>query len=168
MTELLPCPFCGKAPHTIPSGEGGKGLMIDCFTEGCVGPHTSYYNHATAIRVWNTRAIAQDARTLETERNEARGKLQASESVRNLLSSKLEKRTLAVSALEAENARMLAVVEAAKELIAVKTSTFKARNGREIGIEADDGEKCYIVHSDQIFTLESALSTLTNRGEGNG
>jgi hypothetical protein len=38
-------------------------------------------------------------------------------------------------------------------------STYRARNGREIGIQADDGEKCYIVHSDLIFALETALKS---------
>jgi hypothetical protein len=55
MDELKPCPFCNKPPITTPSGEGGKGLMIECLTEGCVNPHVSYYNHDVARTAWNTR-----------------------------------------------------------------------------------------------------------------
>lgn len=52
---VLACPFCGKPPETMGSGEGLRGLMIHCITDGCVNPHTSYYDHASAIRVWNRR-----------------------------------------------------------------------------------------------------------------
>lgn len=50
------------------------------------------------------------------------------------------------------------VIEAARRVVEAKMSTIKARNGREMGIEADDGEKCYAVHSDIMFDLETALS----------
>jgi hypothetical protein len=56
---------------------------------------------------------------------------------------------------------MQTISQAAADVIRVMTSTFKARNGRDVGIEADDGEKCYIVHSDQIFALERALKAET-------
>lgn len=52
---LLDCPFCGKPPVTLESGEGGRGLMIKCLTEGCVNPHVSYYDHKTAAHTWNRR-----------------------------------------------------------------------------------------------------------------
>lgn len=55
--------------------------------------------------------------------------------------------------------------EAAADLIATATDTYKARNGRTMGIEADDGEKCWIVHSDQIEALRLALSPKPT-GEG--
>jgi hypothetical protein len=55
MTRILPCPFCGCEPNTTPSGENGRGLMIECITGGCVNPHVSYYQHVVAIRVWNRR-----------------------------------------------------------------------------------------------------------------
>lgn len=54
--SIKPCPFCGKPPETMPSGEGERGLMIECITQGCVNPHTSYYDHASAIATWNARA----------------------------------------------------------------------------------------------------------------
>jgi hypothetical protein len=50
------------------------------------------------------------------------------------------------------------LLAAARDLLAGKCSTYKARNGREMGIEGDDGEKCWIVHSDLIAALETALS----------
>ena len=59
-----------------------------------------------------------------------------------------------------------ALRDAAKELLAGMSSTFRARNGRDVGIEADDGEKCWIVHSDLITGLEAALSRHADQGEG--
>jgi hypothetical protein len=53
--RILPCPFCGQEPMTSGSGEGQRGLMIECITSGCVNPHVSYYVHAAAIRAWNRR-----------------------------------------------------------------------------------------------------------------
>jgi len=46
---------------------------------------------------------------------------------------------------------------AATDLLAGMSGTFKARNGRDKGIEAEDGEKCWIVHSDLIEALRRAL-----------
>lgn len=56
--ELLPCPFCGSAPHVSPAGDG-TGVMIECTSEGCVNPHTSWYGDGLAARAWNTRALLQ-------------------------------------------------------------------------------------------------------------
>lgn len=52
---LLPCPFCGVLPEVFPSGDGGRGTMIECCTSGCVNPHTSYYGVGVAEAHWNTR-----------------------------------------------------------------------------------------------------------------
>jgi len=54
--------------------------------------------------------------------------------------------------------------KAAQALLDGLTSTYTARNGREVGIQGDDGEKCYIVHSDLVFDLRAALS-LAKGGE---
>lgn len=53
---ILPCPFCGSDPVTFSVGDQGRGLMIECETPGCVNPHVSYYDHATAHKVWNRRS----------------------------------------------------------------------------------------------------------------
>lgn len=55
---LEPCPFCGQPPIHFGSGEGGRGLMIECKTPGCVNPHVSYYDHDAAINAWNRRALS--------------------------------------------------------------------------------------------------------------
>lgn len=55
------------------------------------------------------------------------------------------------------------VIEAARTLLARKFANYKAANGREIGIEADDGEKCWIVHSEDVHALESALAAYDKR-----
>ena len=52
------CPFCGRAPATSKCGEDGKGLMIECVTDGCVKPHVSYYDHQSAARAWNRRSLS--------------------------------------------------------------------------------------------------------------
>lgn len=57
-------------------------------------------------------------------------------------------------ALEAEAARLRA---AARAVIDMRFSTYRARNGREISIEGDDGEKVWLVPSDAITHLEAAL-----------
>jgi len=54
-----------------------------------------------------------------------------------------------------------ALREAGQSVIDRMFSTYKARNGREVGIEGDDGEKCWIVHGDDIEGLRTALSKLT-------
>lgn len=51
------------------------------------------------------------------------------------------------------------VIAAARELLAAKCSTLK--NGK--GIEMEDGEKGYIIHSDNIFALESAVAVYDQR-----
>lgn len=47
--------------------------------------------------------------------------------------------------------------DAARELLDNLQHSYRARNGREVGIEADDGEKMYIIHSDSVDLLRSAL-----------
>jgi hypothetical protein len=53
------------------------------------------------------------------------------------------------------------LIKTAQNVITRKFCTYKARNGRDVGIEADDGEKCWIVHSDEISLLEGALRKAT-------
>ncbi len=54
---ILPCPFCGQPPIILSGGEHQLGLRIECETPGCVNPHVGYYDHQTAVRVWNMRAV---------------------------------------------------------------------------------------------------------------
>jgi len=54
-SRIKTCPFCGKPPLIGASGEGWRGLMIHCVTDGCLAPSTSYYDHESALRVWNRR-----------------------------------------------------------------------------------------------------------------
>lgn len=51
------------------------------------------------------------------------------------------------------------VITAARDLLAAKCSSLK--DGR--GIEMEDGEKGYIVHSDQMFALEAAVAEYDKR-----
>lgn len=55
------------------------------------------------------------------------------------------------------------VIEAARRVISEKFSQIKARNNRMVGVQADDGEKCFVVHSDAIFELENALAAYDKR-----
>lgn len=57
------------------------------------------------------------------------------------------------------DARAAALEEAARNLIAVRYDTYKARNGKLCSIEGDDGEKAWIVPFDAMADLESALSS---------
>ncbi|MCP1200094.1 hypothetical protein [Notoacmeibacter sp. MSK16QG-6] len=50
------------------------------------------------------------------------------------------------------------MVAAVDDVIDGRSSTFRARNGRNVGIKDDNGEKCWIVPSDEMFALESALA----------
>lgn len=52
-----------------------------------------------------------------------------------------------------------AVLEAAKDIIASRSSTYKAKNGRVMGIEDDSGEMMWIVPFDEMAALEAALTS---------
>jgi hypothetical protein len=59
--------------------------------------------------------------------------------------------------LQRVNAIRTRIHLAAKDVIDAKFSTYRARNGRDIGVEDESGEKCWIVPSDLISLLEGAL-----------
>lgn len=65
-----------------------------------------------------------------------------------------------VEALEPALPALEAAREAGSAVIDRKASTYKARNGREVGIQGDDGEMCWIVHSDEITQLEAATTQM--------
>jgi NTP pyrophosphatase (non-canonical NTP hydrolase) len=50
------------------------------------------------------------------------------------------------------------MAEAAQNVVDRMSGTYTARNGREVGIQGDDGEKCWIVHSDDVERLRAALA----------
>ena len=54
-------------------------------------------------------------------------------------------------------ARVAELEGAGEAILERMTSTYQARNGRHVGIQGDDGEKCWIVHSDEIQGLRNAL-----------
>src|SRR6185312_4635837 len=51
------------------------------------------------------------------------------------------------------------VVEAARELLAARFETFKARNGRMVGVQDDSGEKVWLAPFDEMAALEHALTS---------
>ena len=55
--------------------------------------------------------------------------------------------------------RAAVLEEAARNLIANRFDTYKARNGKLCSIEGDDGEKCWIVSFDDMADLEAALAS---------
>jgi len=60
-----------------------------------------------------------------------------------------------LAALRAENEKLR---RAAEDVIASRMDTFKARNGRRLGLEDDSGEKCWIIPFDNMIDLEQALN----------
>ena len=54
--------------------------------------------------------------------------------------------------------------QAARNLIANRFDTYKARNGKLCSIEGDDGEKCWIVSFDDMAELEAALPSAPSEG----
>lgn len=63
----------------------------------------------------------------------------------------------ALNELERVNAIRTRLHLAAKDVLDARTSTFRARNGRDVGIEDQHGEKCWIVPFDLMALLEGAL-----------
>jgi len=63
----------------------------------------------------------------------------------------------ALNELERVVAMWRRVSLAAKDLIEAKTATYRARNGRDVGIEDESGEKMWIVPSDLMSLLEGAI-----------
>jgi len=52
-------------PEVMGSGEQQRGLMIHCIGENCPNPSVSYYDHDSAIRVWNQRSPAPRAALIQ-------------------------------------------------------------------------------------------------------
>lgn len=56
---------------------------------------------------------------------------------------------------------MLAAIERVEE---TKSSSYKARNGRVMGIQDDSGEMCWIVDHEAIYELEEAAKLARSAG----
>jgi hypothetical protein len=69
-----------------------------------------------------------------------------------------------VVAQDKPDPRLERLRETGQNLIDQAASTYQAKNGRHVGIEADDGEKCWIVHSDLFTELSAALDAYTTKG----
>lgn len=65
---------------------------------------------------------------------------------------------LSASPAPAASGGLEAVREAAKDIIASRSSTYKARNGRVMSIEDGAGEMMWIVPFDEMHALEAALA----------
>jgi hypothetical protein len=50
------------------------------------------------------------------------------------------------------------LVEAGQAILDRMSSTYRARNNRQVSIQGEDGEMCWIVHSDDIEGLRAALA----------
>lgn len=91
--------------------------------------------------------VAEITRLREENERYREGARRAHVVVVNTASSRIKE-------LEAEVVKLRS---AAENLLDRMIDTYKARNGRDVGIVGDDGEKCWIVHTDEIFALELAL-----------
>lgn len=65
-----------------------------------------------------------------------------------------------IVALRNKAEALLACVRAAKAVIEGRSSTFRARNGRDVGIQDDSGEMCWIISHEDMAALEGALAVL--------
>lgn len=55
------------------------------------------------------------------------------------------------------------LIEAVRCVLEQRFSTYRARNGREVGIQGDDGEKVWLVHSETMWELESAYGAMEQK-----
>ena len=69
MSNLKPCPFCGKKPKVkIDYGESKSGERTNVYSVTCVNPSCIIYNaeclyfprNASAIKAWNTRMVIKN------------------------------------------------------------------------------------------------------------
>lgn len=63
----------------------------------------------------------------------------------------------ALNELERVTEKWTRISLAANGIIEAKTSTFRARNGRDVGIQDEHGEKCWIVPFEAMDLLEAAI-----------
>lgn len=54
-------------------------------------------------------------------------------------------------------------LEAAEDIVASRSDAYKARNGRDVGIQDESGEKMWIVPFDEMLALEAAIAKARGR-----
>ena len=59
-----------------------------------------------------------------------------------------------------------ALFDAARALLESRSSTFKARNGRDCGIQDEHGEKMWIVPFEEMLALEDAVEAAADAARG--
>jgi hypothetical protein len=76
----------------------------------------------------------------------------------NVVLAALDRCSAPTTSLQApEGVRDDVLATAARELIASRFDTYRAGNNRQVGIQDDNGEKCWIVPFDEMAALEAAL-----------
>ena len=64
MSELKPCPFCGRDPIIIKVSRYSRKHLIKC--TGCkVAPEVTGFEKLVAINIWNSRADSERIKELE-------------------------------------------------------------------------------------------------------
>lgn len=175
---LLPCPFCGAAPDIFVKGTQDTGFWwtVEC-NDKCLAVGPMNRTEAGAVFEWNRRAlpasghaglvekfekvIAEEADEYAADSPEAIERGERPDLWEREVTIPVAWLREAATALSA-GVRMKGLEEAARNLINSRFDTYKARNGRRMSIEADDGEKCWIVHFDEMHELELALSALSD------
>lgn len=71
MSELKPCPFCGKRPH-IEDGRNDRPWVVQCYNRDCnAQPYMDHADtRAQAVADWNTRTPDPRITRLEADRVE--------------------------------------------------------------------------------------------------
>lgn len=167
---LKPCPFCGAPGIDVGDHRASKIMCADC--EACTGPWWGSKDgdiagaRAKAREVWNTRSGGQrlEGVALRERIEWATGQIHdatewpnedAPDGGGSLLDWVCHAPSTPVGGLEGVGEGLVKVAQA---VIDGMSPTYTARNGRQVGIEATDGEKCWIVHSDDIEELRRVLS----------
>ncbi|NGP19321.1 hypothetical protein [Devosia aurantiaca] len=55
------------------------------------------------------------------------------------------------------------LLEAAEHIVASRSDTYKARNGRDMGIQDESGEKMWIVPFEEMLALEAVIAKARGR-----
>jgi len=178
--DLKPCPFCGCTDISLDDDGDNEWLKCDwCGAIGGVDPAPEFEGE-TINWHWNRRPqpspssadkisdaeVEAAARAMEPMafreeftatdewyELEQEGRHQALGRARAALEAAAATRR-AQSAVVGDDALRIA----ARNLIAGRFDTYKAKNGRYVSIKGDDGEKCWIVNFDEMHELEAALN----------